>query len=102
VPPKEIVNAILAFVDTVVPGGGESVWLTGSRVRGNPRPDSDWHVVAFLTDAPNHPADLFKSNQLSQDTILGGKIELVIAHPDQWNHASNYMTELRQSGLRLR
>jgi predicted nucleotidyltransferase len=100
-PPKEVVAAILALVDTVVPDG-ESVWLTGSRVRGNAKSDSDWDVVAFSKSVSRAPSELFKSNHTSQHAILGGKIELVIAHPDHWNDPRRYMTDLRQSGLRLR
>lgn len=100
--PPQIVEALLQFVDARVPEGGESVWLTGSRVRGDFRPDSDWDIVAFSKNAPADPADLFKSNATSEHTILGGKIELVIAHPNHWNDQRRYMTELRQTGLRLR
>jgi predicted nucleotidyltransferase len=98
---SEVLRAILAFVDDVVPESGE-VWLTGSRLRGDFRPDSDWDIIAFSKYASSEPADLFKSNQTSQHKIQGGNIELVIAHPDHWNDPSPYMSELRQSGLRLR
>jgi hypothetical protein len=102
-PQKEIVDAILEFVDLMVPEGGESVWLTGSRVRGDARPDSDWDVVAFSKYASSDPADLFvQSNQISQFTVNGGHIELFIAHPDHWNDPRPYMTELRKAGVRLR
>ena len=100
--PSEVIRALLSFVDSVVPEGGESVWLIGSRVRGDFQPDSDWDVVAFSKYAPKLSADLFKSNYLSRHTIQGGKIELVIAHPDHWNDPTSYMSELRKSGLRLR
>jgi predicted nucleotidyltransferase len=99
--PPEVIRALLSFVDSVVPEGGESVWLTGSRVRGGFQPDSDWDVVAF-SKYTSSAADLFKSNLTSQHKIQGGKIELVIAHPDDWNDPRPYMSELRKSGLRLR
>jgi predicted nucleotidyltransferase len=92
---------LLAFVDRFVPRATE-VWLTGSRIRGNARPDSDWDIVAFTDRAPSEPEKLFESNQLSDFTVEGGIIELVIAHPDHRNDPRPYMTELRQSGLRLR
>src|SRR6266851_4690147 len=38
--------AILAIVDQKKPGGVE-VWITGSRAKGNNRPDSDWDVVVL-------------------------------------------------------
>ena len=92
---------LLAFVDGVAAFATE-VWLTGSRVRGDARPDSDWDVVAFTDRAPREPEKLFESNSHSGFTVEGGIIELVIAHPDQRNDPRPYMTELRQSGVRLR
>jgi predicted nucleotidyltransferase len=94
-------EALLAFVDKFVPFATE-VWLTGSRVRGNARPDSDWDVVAFTDKAPSEPEKLFLFNQLSDFTVEGGIIELVIVHPGHRNDPRRYMTELRQSGMRLR
>ncbi len=67
------------------------------------RPDSDWDVVAFTDRAPSEPEKLFLSNQLSECTVEGGIIELVIAHSDRWNDERQCMTELRKGcGLRLR
>ncbi len=100
--PEWIRNEILAFVDYVVPGGPGEVWLTGSRAKGEARPDSDWDVVAFTEDARSAPEDLFKSNQTSRKKIDGGCIELVIAHPNHWNDPRCYMMECRKSGVRLR
>ena len=95
-------QAILDFVDSIVPDGGESVWLTGSRLRGDYEPHSDWDVVAFTTDALQGAENLFKSNQTSRGKIAGGPIELVIAHPSHWDDPRPYMTELRERGVRLR
>ncbi len=84
--PETVRTEILDFVDSVVPDGGNSVWLTGSRVRGDARPDSDWDVLVYSPDAPSAPDELFKYNQTS-------------------NHRDDprpYMVECRQSGLRLR
>ena len=36
------------------------------------------------------------------ETVEGGIIQLIIAHRDHWNDPRPYMTELRQSGVRLR
>ena len=94
-------GAILAFVDTKVPPGCVSVWLTGSRARGDARANSDWDVVAFHPEAPSGQDELFKSNQTGP-LLDGGPIELVIAHPSHWNHPSRYMTECRRSGRKLR
>ena len=94
---------ILEFVDsTVRPEATESVWLTGSRARGNARADSDWDVVVFNRNALKAPEDLFKSNYISAFKIDGGVIELVIAHPDHREDARQYMTECRRSGVQLR
>ena len=41
---KDELAALLAFVDSKVPGGGDTVWLTGSRAR----PDSDWDVLVIM------------------------------------------------------
>ena len=95
-------TAILDFVDSVVPEGGDSVWLTGSRVRGDARPDSDWDVLVYSPHAPSTPDDLFKYNQKSRHTIDGGHVELVIAHPNHRDDPRPYMVECRQSGVRLR
>ena len=92
---------ILNFVDLVVPES-VSVWLTGSRVRGDARPDSDWDVWVYSSDAPSAPGELFKHNQTSPHTIDGGHVELVIAHPNHRDDPRPYMVECRQSGLRLR
>jgi hypothetical protein len=97
----EAVEPILSFVDEIVPPGTTAIWLTGSRAKGLARPDSDWDVVAFHPDAPSHPEDLFKANQLKPHP-LGGKIELVIAHPNHWNDERRYMSDLRANGIRLR
>ncbi len=93
---------ILDFVDKFVPDGGISVWLTGSRVRGDALPDSDWDVLVYSPYAPSAPDKLFESNQTSPHTIDGGHVELVIAHPNHRNDPRDYMVECRQSGVRLR
>ena len=100
--PETVRTEILDFVDSVVPDGGNSVWLTGSRVRGDARPDSDWDVLVYSPDAPSAPEELFKYNQTSPHTIDGGHVELVIAHPNHRDDPRPYMVECRQSGLRLR
>jgi predicted nucleotidyltransferase len=92
---------ILRFVDEIVPEGSMGVWLAGSRAKGTARPDSDWDVVAFHPAASNRREDLFKSNQLRPHSH-GGIIQLVIAHPDQWNDDRLYMSDLRAFGIRLR
>jgi predicted nucleotidyltransferase len=97
----EAVQAILDFVDQIVPPGCTEVWITGSRVRGDARLDSDWDVVAFHPAAPSRPEDLFASNQLGPHPH-GGEIELVIAHPTHWDDPRRYMSELRACGIRLR
>ena len=100
--PKRVRATILEFVDSVVPGGSE-VWLTGSRIRGDAGPNSDWDVVAFTEFASKDPRDLFiTQNQVSDFLIDGGPIELVIAHPIHWNDGRQYMVELRTSGVKLR
>ncbi len=99
--PETVRTEILAFVDSVI-GADNEVWLTGSRVRGDARPESDWDVVVFFPDAPSAPENLFRHNQISQHTIDGGHVELVIAHPNHRDDPRPYMVECRQSGLRLR
>ena len=100
--PETVRTAILNFVDNIVPGGGDSVWLTDSRVRGDARPDSDWDVLVYSSDAPSAPEKLFEANQTSPNTIDGGHIQLVIAHPNHRDDPRPYMVECRQSGVRLR
>ena len=67
--PETVRTEILDFVDSIVFGGGDSVWLTGSRVRGDARPDSDWDVLVYSPHAPSAPDDLFQYNQTSPHTI---------------------------------
>ena len=101
--PQHIRIALLAFADTIVPDGGDSVWLTGSRVRGTARPDSDWDLLVITPYGPSRPEDLFLwGTQLSRDRLDGGYIELITAHPDLWGDPRPYMTECRESGVRLR
>jgi hypothetical protein len=97
----DVVARILAFVDSVVPGGGESVWLAGSRSRGEERPDSDWDVIAFTSDATVDRTKLFESNQIGPE-LNGGPIELVIVNPCFKNDAGQYMTGWRNHGVQLR
>ena len=100
--PESVRATIIEFVDSVVPDDSE-VWLTGSRVRGDARPDSDWDVVAFTRFASTDPRDLFiTQNQVSGFMLDGGPIELVIAHPVHWDDGRRSMVELRASGLKLR
>ena len=66
------------------------------------RPGSDWDVIALTVYADRRPEKLFLSNQSSKDKIDGGKMELVIAHPDHWNDQRRYMIEVRESGFKLR
>lgn len=91
---------ILIAVDTALPAGSESIWLTGSRVRGDTRPNSDWDVIAFHPDAPRELNELFCANRILH--FSGGVIELVFAHPSHWNDTRPYVVELRKIGVRLR
>ena len=100
--PETVRVEILDFVDSVVPEGGDTVWLTGSRVRGDARPYSDWDVLVYSPYVRSAPECLFESNQTSLCTIDGGHIELVIAHPNHRYDPRPYMVECRQSGVRLR
>ena len=101
--PETVRHAILEFVDSVVPDGGESVWLTGSRVRGDARPDSDWDVLVITRYFPRDADLLFdRGTQISKNRVEGGQIELVMAHPDHQSDPRQYMAELRESGVRLR
>jgi hypothetical protein len=94
-------NAILAFVDSVVPPGAQSVWLTGSRATGLAHAKSDWDVVAVHPDARSILKEGPIINQVGY--ILGGqKIELVIIAPGDWDHSGCYMTDCRAHGVRLR
>ena len=100
---KPIRDAILEFVDNVVPEGGESVWLTGSRVRGDARLDSDWDILVITRYMPKDSDLLFdRGTQISKHRVHGGHIELVMAHPDHWHDPRRYMAEVRKSGVRLR
>lgn len=99
--PAPVVAAILAFVDSIIPGSCESVWLTGSRARGDARSDSDWDVVAFTAAAPRGAGNLFKTSQIGPD-VGGGPIQLVVAHPSHWDDPRPFMAECRRAGIRLR
>jgi hypothetical protein len=95
--------ALLAFVDKNVPGGGLSVWLTGSRAKGTQRADSDWDVLALHPDAADRDHDLFdKGTQLGKMPD-GNTIELVIVRPYRLDtDPRRYFTDCKQFGIRLR
>jgi hypothetical protein len=97
----KITSLILSFVDTIVPGPCNDVWLVGSRAEGTARPDSDWDVVAFTPDMSPDPRKLFCSNQVSE-IASGIKVELVIAHPCHKNDPRRYMAGMRKFGIKLR
>jgi hypothetical protein len=92
---------ILEFVDSVIPGPSNEVWLVGSRAEGTARPDSDWDVVAFTPDMSSDPRKLFCNNQV-KEIAAGMVVELVIAHPNHKHDARPYMQGLRFFGIRLR
>ena len=69
--PGTVRTEILAFVDSVI-GADNEVWLTGSRVRGDARPDSDWDVMVFF---PMPPA----RQKIYSDTIKLANTRLMAA-----------------------
>jgi hypothetical protein len=93
---------ILDFVDQFVPAGSDSIWLTGSRARGDHRPNSDWDVIAFHSAASRDRSKLFESNQISTTLLHGGQIELAIVHPCFQNDPGCYMEGWRKCRIRLR
>jgi hypothetical protein len=98
---EERKSQILAFVDSVVPGPSQDVWLVGSRAQGTARENSDWDVIAFTPDMSPDPHKLFSSNQ-TREIAPGFVIELVIAHPDHKNDPRPYMAGWREFGIKLR
>jgi len=99
---EQVRAPLLDFVDQIVPGVTTAVWLTGSRARGDNRPDSDWDVIAFTEAYRSEASALFESNQISRHRFEGGFIELVIANPAHWNDPRRYMADCREYGIRLR
>ncbi len=94
--------AILAIVDQKKPGGVE-VWITGSRAKGNNRPDSDWDVVVLHPKAkpilPGYSGPVI----LEKKQIFNGDwVEAVWVTPSDWNHPGQYMSDCRQYGFRIR
>ena len=74
----------------------------GSRAKGCARPNSDWDVVAFHTDAPRNSRDaIYRATQIKEHSPIG-KIELVILHPAHWDDPRRYFCDLRKFGIRLR
>lgn len=98
---EEHKSQILAFVDSVVPGPRQEVWLVGSRAQGTAREDSDWDVIAFTPDMSPDPRKLFCSDQ-TKEIEPGVVVELVIAHPDHKRDPRPYMAGWREFGIKLR
>jgi predicted nucleotidyltransferase len=95
-------DAILEIVDQKMPGSTE-VWITGSRAKGNNRPDSDWDVVVLHSKAkpilPGHSGPVI----LEKKRIFNGDlVEAVRVAPSDWNHPGQYMSDCRQFGFRIR
>jgi hypothetical protein len=94
--------ALLAFVDANIPAGCESVSLTGSRARGDQRPESDWDVLVLHPDAPE------RARGLRQGTITGSgpdgnRIEVVTARPHRLEADSRpCFADCKRYGIRLR
>jgi nucleotidyltransferase-like protein len=70
--------ALLAFADSVVPRGSESIWLTGSRARGVARPNSDWDVLVVHPDAPDGETERFDRGTAKGIAPDGNEIELIL------------------------
>ena len=93
---------ILAFVDSIVPGGGTEVWLTGSRAKGTALPNSDWDVLVLTPHGPPAEKVFHIGTQESPQDLEGGPIRVATARPDFWDDPHRYMTDLRKYGVRLR
>jgi hypothetical protein len=94
-------DALLAFVDSFVPEGCQSVWLAGSRAKGCARAESDWDVVAIHPDAPSIATTGPIINQIGR-MPNGTKIEVVVIAPQDWDHEGRFMADCRAIGLRIR
>jgi hypothetical protein len=93
--------AILKFVDSVVPGPCDDIWLGGSRANGSAQADSAYDVVAFSSQAPAEDEDLFAFSK-TKEVAAGVKVALIVAHPRHWGDPGDYMKDLRRHGFRLR
>ena len=92
---------VLDYVDSVVPGPCDDIWLTGSHAIGPAQPEDHWDVVAFTFAAAPERDELFRLNQ-SKEVAPGVVVDLVVAHPIHWGDSSHFMTHLRRIGLKLR
>jgi hypothetical protein len=71
----------------------ERLLLTGSRVRGNWCPDSDWDIVAVVEGARRcGPAGPIPKALQAPD---GNPIDLVVIPPADFDHPARFMAEMR-------
>src|SRR5713226_9004871 len=94
---REQIEAIVAYVAAEVPGECISIWLTGSRARGNARPESDFDVLAVHADARPIPADAKEGPIIYSIGKMptGEQIDLLLIPPGDWNHHGRFMTDCR-------
>ena len=100
----QILERIKQLALAVLPQGS-SLWLYGSRARGDAREDSDWDVVVLL-DKPrmsHYDRYAIACELWDKGFDIGEVINTLVYTKDQWDDAppSLFKHYVREEGIRL-
>lgn len=73
--------------------------LTGSRARGNSRPELDWDIVAVVEGTRLHGPEGPVAQPLQAPD--GNPVDLIVIAPADFNHPVRFMAEMRANHLEL-
>jgi predicted nucleotidyltransferase len=73
--------------------------LTGSRARGNSRPDSDWDIVAVVEDTRRCGLEGPIAKPLQAPD--GNPVDLIVIPPADFDHPARFMAEMRENNADL-
>lgn len=79
------------------------VWLTGSRARGNHRPDSDWDLVVVSSYARPLGGVPLMIQWTNQQTAAGDRrFDIVLLHPCDVDRNEDFIRDWRRNRKRLK
>ena len=98
-----ILSRFRAALDEIYGGRLERVVLFGSRARGHARPDSDYDVAVFITDAGTFAEESARLAAVSTDILFdtGAVISATPFLAGAYRERTGFMHELRKDGLDL-
>ncbi len=105
---REVLQSFKAIVTEKYGGRLGSLYLFGSRARGDHRPDSDLDVAVFLDQAPDSIAEQFDLIERGYDIVLSTGVNIQPWVFDQasrtdpaYHRASHLVSTIRREGIRL-